>query len=77
MVGNSQRFIGASFSFHVVAEFDIFSRECVFCSRKDALPTNVIRSLMQRIALACGSMVLYLYCISFFARPGEKRDTKD
>jgi hypothetical protein len=27
---------------------------------------------MQKAAFACGSMVLYLFCMSFFARGGEK-----
>jgi hypothetical protein len=32
--------------------------------------------LMQKASLACGSMVLYLFCLFFFARPGEKEQTK-
>jgi hypothetical protein len=32
---------------------------------------NVDRTFAHR-ALACGSMVLYLYCVSFFRPQGEK-----
>jgi hypothetical protein len=36
----------------------------------------ILIGLMQKAAFACGNMVLYLFCMSFFRPLGEKRHTK-
>ena len=45
---------------------------CVTCGRH----SNAIRTFAHS-ALACGSMVLYRYCVSFFRPAGRKNDTHE
>jgi hypothetical protein len=54
-----------------VAEYRL-DADTIFYRRSSFVPYRTFASS----ALACGSMVLYLYCVSFFRPAGRKNDTQ-